>query len=413
MSLAKRPKPAQPSHHSDIQVTHDCFYDPSGPRICIAAPAAMSLFVLPFEQGQRREQTTTAAIDFARAVSKKVEGRMRTITRNGWRCQRLFKVARNTSAAFAIVIAASALITAGAVQAQDFPGGRPIEMTVMFGAGSAADVTARYLAEGMAKTLGVPVPVVNRTGGGGAIGYSHVQQQKPDGHAIIWNSNSISTNYHSGILSFDYKAFDAVARVSVEIPVIAVRSDSPWKSLQEFLDYAKANPGKLRIGNSGTGSHTHFAASALFLTGGAKVINVPFGEGQAIVNLLGSRIEGVVQLPAALVSHVKGGNVRILAALGSERDPVFPDVPTAKELGFPVALDMWRGIAVPDGTPKPVIAKLQQAIKDSVQSPGFADAGKTIGFTPAYLPADDFGSLIASDDAKLAQVMGELGLKKK
>jgi tripartite-type tricarboxylate transporter receptor subunit TctC len=379
----------------------------------IAASAAMSLFVLSFEQGQWREQTTTAAIDFARAVSKKVEGRMRTTTRNGWTCQRLSEVARNTSAAFTALMAAVWMAAPGAAQAQDFPGGRPVEMTVMFGAGSAADVTARYLAEGMAKTLGVPVPVVNRTGGGGAIGYSHVQQQKPDGHAIIWNSNSISTNYHSGILSFDYKAFDAVARVSVEIPVIAVRSDSPWKSLQEFIDYAKANPGKLRIGNSGTGSHTHFAASALFLTGGAKVINVPFGEGQAIVNLLGSRIEGVVQLPAALVSHVKGGNVRILAALGSERDPIFPDVPTAKELGFPVALDMWRGIAVPDGTPKPVIAKLQQAIKDSVQSPGFADAGKTIGFTPAYLPADDFGSLIASDDAKLAQVMGELGLKKK
>jgi tripartite-type tricarboxylate transporter receptor subunit TctC len=333
---------------------------------------------------------------------------MRTITQSEWAWDRVFAAARKTSAAFFVSVAA-----AGGVHAQEFPGGRPVEMTVMFGAGSAADVTARYLAEGMAKTLGVPVPVVNRTGGGGAIGYSHVQQQKADGHAIIWNSNSISTNYHSGILSFDYKAFDAVARVSVETPVIAVRADSPWKSLQEFIDYAKANPGKLRIGNSGTGSHTHFAASALFLTGGAKVINVPFGEGQAIVNLLGSRIEGVVQLPAAIVSHVKSGDVRVLAALGSEHDPVFPDVPTAKELGFPVALDMWRGIATPEGTPKPVIARLQQAIKDSVQSPGFADAGKTIGFTPAYLPAQDFGALIASDDAKLAQVMGELGLKKK
>jgi tripartite-type tricarboxylate transporter receptor subunit TctC len=333
---------------------------------------------------------------------------MRTIKQKGSASDSLFKAARNTGAAFAVLMAAI-----GAGHAQDFPGGRPIEMTVMFGAGSAADVTARYLAEGMAKSLGVPVPVVNRTGGGGAIGYSHVQQQKADGHSIIWNSNSISTNYHSGILSFDYKAFDAVARVSVETPVIAVRADSPWKSLQEFIDYAKANPGKLRIGNSGTGSHTHFAASALFLTGGAKVINVPFGEGQAIVNLLGSRIEGVVQLPAALVSHIKSGDVRVLAVLGSEHDPVLPDVPTAKELGFPVALDMWRGIAVPEGTPKPVIAKLQQAIADSVQSPAFADAGKTIGFTPAYLPAEDFGALIASDDAKLAQVMAELGLKKK
>jgi tripartite-type tricarboxylate transporter receptor subunit TctC len=339
---------------------------------------------------------------------------MRTITQNGLTWKSLSRAARSTGAAFAVLTAAAVTVAASSgVHAQDFPGGRPVEMTVMFGAGSAADVTARYLAEGMAKTLGVPVPVVNRTGGGGAIGYSHVQQQKPDGHAIIWNSNSISTNYHSGILSFDYKAFDAVARVSVETPVIAVRGDSPWKSLQEFVDYAKANPGKLRIGNSGTGSHTHFAASALFLTGGAKVINVPFGEGQAIVNLLGSRIEGVVQLPAALVAHVKSGDVRILAVLGSERDPVFPEVPAAKELGFPVALDMWRGIAVPEGTPKPTIAKLQQAIKESVQSPGFADAGKTIGFTPAYLPSEDFGALIASDDAKLAQVMAELGLKKK
>jgi hypothetical protein len=100
-----------------------------------------------------------------------------------------------------------------------------------------------------------------------------------------------------------------------------------------------------------------------------------FGEGQAIVNLLGSRIEGVVQLPATLVSHVKGGNVRVLAVLGSKPDPIFPEVPTAKELGFPVALDMWRGIAVPEGTPKEVIAKLQGAIKESVVSPAFADAG--------------------------------------
>lgn len=326
-------------------------------------------------------------------------------------------IERTSHAARRLAVAAVAVMLSGAgatsALAQAFPGGKPVEMTVMFGAGSAADVTARYLADGMAKALGVPVPVVNRTGGGGAIGYSHVQQQRPDGHSIIWNSNSISTNYHAGILSFDYKAFDAVARVSVETPAIAVRSDSPWKTLGEFIDYARANPGKVRIGNSGTGSHTHFAASALFATGNAKVISVPFGEGQAIINLLGGRIEGVVQLPAALVAHVKSGDLRVLAVMGAERDPVFPNVATAKELGFPVALDMWRGIAVPEGTPKPVIAALQNAIKQSVESPAFKDAGVQIGFTPAYLPAEDFGNLIASDDAKLAQVMADLGLKKK
>ena len=311
-------------------------------------------------------------------------------------------------------IAVAVALWAGApASAQQFPQGKPVEMTVMFGAGSAADVTARYLADGMARALNVPVPVVNRTGGGGAIGYNHVSQQKPDGHSIIWNSNSISTNYHSGILQFDYTAFDPVARVSVETPVLAVRADAPWKTLKELVDYAKSNPGKVRIGNSGAGSHTHFASSALFLTGGAKVIDVPFGEGQAVVNLLGSRIEAIVQLPAAVVAHVKSGDLRVLAVLGSKRDPIFPDVPAANEVGYKVALDMWRGIAVPKGVPKPIIAKLQDAIKGTVESPAFRDAGKSIGFMPAYLPANEFGKLIASDDAKLASVMVELGMKKK
>ena len=326
---------------------------------------------------------------------------MRTIMRNA--------LSEATAALLLLMMAAAAAPTL----AQQFPGGKPVEMTVMFGAGSAADVTARYLADGMAKLLGVPVPVMNRTGGGGAIGYSHVSRQKPDGHSIIWNSNSISSTYHSGVLPFDYKTFDAVARVSVETPVIAVRADAPWRSLNELIEHARSNPGKVRIGNSGTGSHTHFSASALFATAGAKAVDVPFGEGQAVVNLLGSRIEGVVQLPAALVSHGKNGDLRVLAVLGSKRDPVFPEVPTASELGHSVALDMWRGIAVPKGTPKPVIAKLEEAINRTVQSPEFQEAGKSIGFTPAFLPAADFGKLIADDDKKLAEVMAELGLKKK
>jgi tripartite-type tricarboxylate transporter receptor subunit TctC len=309
--------------------------------------------------------------------------------------------------------AALAVGATHAANAQQFPDGKPIEMTVMFGAGSAADVTARHLAEGMSKVLGVPVPVVNRTGGGGAVGYSHVSQQKPDGYSIIWNSNSISTNHHSGILPFDYQAFEPVARVSVEIPALAVRADAPWQTLKDFLDHAKANPDKVRVGNSGSGSHTHFVAGALFATAGAKVIHVPFGAGQAIVNLLGSRIEATVQLPAALVSHVRSGEVRVLAALGASREPVFADVPTAEEQGYKVALDMWRGIAVPKGTPAEVVAKLDNAVKKTVESPEFTAAGKTIGFTPAYLAADEFGKLIARDDQRLADVMTELGLKKK
>lgn len=308
----------------------------------------------------------------------------------------------------------AALLAAGLAPAaaQKFPDGKPIEMTVMFGAGSAADVTARQLADGMSKYLGAPVPVVNRTGGGGALGYVHVSQQKPDGYSIVWNSNSISTTYHSGTLSFDYKAFEPVARVTVENPALAVRANSPFKTLKDLVEYAKANPGKVRIGNSGVGSHTHISAEALFAVPGAKITSVPFNGGQAVVNLLGGRIEAIVQFPAAVAPHVKSGDLRVIAMLGSMRDPIFPGVPTAKEQGYDVALDMWRGIAVPKGTPKPIVAKLQEAIQKTVQSPEFKDAGTNIGFTPAYLPAPDFGKVIAGDDIRLAAVMTRIGMKK-
>jgi tripartite-type tricarboxylate transporter receptor subunit TctC len=320
---------------------------------------------------------------------------------------------RTRAGAARLLFAAAFAGAATAALAQDFPAGKKIEMTVMFGAGSAADVSARTLAQGLSKELATPVIAVNRPGNGGAAGYQHVAQQRPDGYSIIWNSNSISTNYHAGILPFDFHAFDPVARATVEIPVLTVRADAPWKTLKELLDHAKANPGKVRVGNSGVGSHTHLAASALFAAAEADEIEVPFGQAQAVVNLLAGRIDAAVQLPAAVVAHVKGGDLRVLAVLGSRRAPVFPDVPTAEELGYPVALDMWRGIAVPKGTPRAVISRLEDAARRTVESPAFESAGATVGFTPAFLPADKFGKLIASDDVRLGNVMAELGLKRR
>ena len=133
------------------------------------------------------------------------------------------------------------MLVAAAAWAQDapYPQRAPLEITVLFPAGSSADVTARLLADGMAKELGQRVLVVNRPGAGGAIGYKHVASQKPDGYSLVWNSNSISTTYHSGQLAFDYRAFDAVARVLVESPVVAVRADARWKNLGELIADAR------------------------------------------------------------------------------------------------------------------------------------------------------------------------------
>lgn len=312
------------------------------------------------------------------------------------------------------VFTAAALVGVTTVAAQEpqFPQKAAIEITVLFPAGSSADVTARLLADGMSKQLGARVLVVNRPGAGGAIGYKYVAAQKPDGYSLVWNSNSISTTFHSGMMPFDYHAFDAVARVLVESPVIAVRGDSKWKSLGELVADAKSRPKQVTVGNSGIGSHTHISAVALFKAAAAEVVDVPFGAAQVVPSLLGAQVDAVVQLPAALSGYVKTGQVRLLAALTSGRDPALSDVPTAREQGFDVSLEAWRGIAAPKDTPKPAIAALEAAIRKTVESPDFAQASERLGVRPAFMPAAEFGSLIAKEDADLARIMQLIGLKK-
>ena len=297
-------------------------------------------------------------------------------------------------------------------QEAPFPQKGNIEITVLFPAGSSADITARVLAEGMGRQLGVNVLVVNRPGAGGAVGYKYVASQKPDGYALVWNSNSISTTYHSGQLAFDYKAFDAIARVLVESPLLAVRGDAKWKTLGEFVTDAKARPGKITVANSGSGSHTHISSVALFKAAGAEVNDIPYGVQQVVPNLLGGHVDATVQLPGALSSHIKSGAVRVLAALIPRRDPALPDAPTAMEQGVEVSLEAWRGIAAPKGTPIGVIAVLEHAIRRTVESPEFIKASEKFAVRPAFMPAAEFAELIAKEDAELARVMQLIGLKK-
>jgi tripartite-type tricarboxylate transporter receptor subunit TctC len=268
------------------------------------------------------------------------------------------------------------------------------------------------LAEGMSKALGQRVLVVNRPGAGGAIGYRYVAAQKPDGYALVWNSNSISTTFHSGQLDFNYQAFDAVARVLVESVVIAVRSDAKWKTLPDFVADAKARPKGISVGHSGIGSHTHISLAALFAATGVQVNEVPYGAAQVVPNLLGGHVDAVVQLPAALSAPVKQGQVRLLAALIPNRDPALPDVPTAKEQGIDVSLEAWRGIAVPRGTPRNIVSAIEKSIKASVESPEFTKGSQNLGVRPAFLGADEFTSLISREDAELSRLMQQIGLKK-
>ena len=311
-----------------------------------------------------------------------------------------------------LLTALALVVSVAGAQEPSFPQRGPVEITVLFPAGSSADVTARLLADGMSRNLGQRVLVVNRPGAGGAIGYKHVASQKPDGYSLVWNSNSISTTFHSGQLNFDYRAFDAVARVLSESVVLAVRADAPWRTLAELIAEAKAKPKTISVGHSGVGSHTHISAAALLGATGVEVTEVPFAAAQVVPSLVGGHVQAVVQFPAALAAPLSQKQIRLLVALTQTRDPAWPDVPTARELGYDVALDAWRGIAVPRGTPTQVISALESTIRTTTSSPEFISAAEKLGVRPAFLPAQDFSVLVSKEDAELSRLLQAIGLKK-
>lgn len=313
---------------------------------------------------------------------------------------------------YAAVAAAcfSVATVSGPAKAADFPE-KPVEMTILFG--GTAKAIGQLLSDLMSKNMSQPVVPVSRTGGGGAVGYSHVNGTPADGYSIVWNSNSISTTHHKGNIDFNYEAFKPIARISTEVPVLAVNASSGWKTLDD-LKKAAMGGNKLKIGISGKGSFTHLTSAALFdaMGIGDKVTYVPYGRGKAPVELLGGRIDAAVQWPGQFVSHAKAGTLNIVAVTSAERIDVLPDVKSAKEQGVDVDITMWRGLAAPKGTPDDVIMKLEAAAKAAVDSAEFQKASKNIGFTPAYMDHAAFGKLIASDDAKISDLMGRLGLKK-
>jgi tripartite-type tricarboxylate transporter receptor subunit TctC len=309
-----------------------------------------------------------------------------------------------------------ATIAAGALAANtparaEYPE-KPVEMTVLFG--STAKTIAQVLSNEMAKELGKPVVPVSRTGGGGAVGYNHVKGTAADGYNIVWNSNSVSTANIRGNMKLTYKDFTPIARISVESPTVAVRTDSGWKSLKDIAEATKKSSSKLKVGMSGPGSFTHVVAAALMdaMGIGDKVIYVPYPGGKAPTELLGGRIDVAVQFPGQFISHVKAGTIALVAVTGGDRVAQVKDVPTAKEQGVDVDLTMWRGLAAPAGTPPAVVKKLEAAAKKAAESAEFKDTLSKLGAEVSFLGQDAFGKLIVTDDGRLDKIMTGLGLKK-
>jgi tripartite-type tricarboxylate transporter receptor subunit TctC len=304
-----------------------------------------------------------------------------------------------------VLTAVAALMVSTAVARAEFPE-KPVEMTVLFGGN--AQTIGQLLADLMSKELPQPVVAVSRTGGGGAIGYTHVNSTEPDGYNIVWNSNSISSNYHQGNLPFNYEAFTPIARVSVEVPALAVRADTGWQTLGDMVEAVKSGETKLKVGDSGAGSFTHLTSVAVLEALGIndEAIYVPYGDGKAPVELLAGRIDAAVQWPGQFVQHHEEGTLRILCVTGAERIALLPETPTCAEAGAEgVDITMWRGLAAPAGTPEEVVGKLEAAARAASETEEFKKAAENLGFEISFMDSGKFGELIARDDAAIAELL--------
>ena len=287
---------------------------------------------------------------------------------------------------------------------------KAIEFVIPFGAGGSADIEGRLLADEMGKILGVPVVPVNKPGGGGAVTYTYVKNAKPDGYTIAWNSTSILTTTNLGNVPFKHDAFDHLGQVEYQPMPFSVKGDAPWKNLQEFAEYCRANPGKIKIANSGTGSATHLASLAMVNAMDCEVIHLPVGVKRRNATVLSGEADAMNAPLTATLNLARAGKLRMLALPSAKRNSVVPDVPTAKEQGFDAEQDLFRGLSVPKGTPEAIKAKLSDAMIKAANSKPFLALATKKGFTVETLSLDEFDEMLEREDAKIVSVMQKAGL---
>ena len=323
----------------------------------------------------------------------------------------------NSSRALArlALVAAAALVPFSAF-AQAYPS-RPITFVVPWGAGGGTDTTARYFAAQLEKELGQPVNVVNRTGGGGVVGHSAIASAPPDGYTIGMITVEITMMHWQGMTELNPVSYTPLALVNADPAGFTVKADSPFKSVKEVLDYAKANPGKLKASGTGQGGIWHLALAGLLNDAKVPQSAIPWvpsnGAAPAMQDLAAGGVDVVTcSLPEAR-ALIEAGKAKPLAVMASERTALFPNVPTMKDAaGSGWTVSAWRGIAAPKGLPKDVETKLVGAIKKIWDSKEFKDFASSKGYGMQWAAQADFAKFMTKGDADMGVVMKAAGLAK-
>lgn len=293
---------------------------------------------------------------------------------------------------------------------------RPIKIIAPFPPGTGSDLVARILADFIATNSSQQVTVENRAGAVGNIGVDAVAKASPDGHTLglIPGSNIVINPFLYKHLPFDAtKDLIAIAPIAEATITIAVNASVPAKNVKEFIEFAKANPGKLNYGSAGPGSISHLAAIQFARTAGIELTHVPYrGIVQAVTDLVAGHIQMVAGPIGPVMGSMPSEKLRVLVAFSPQRLPYLPEVPTASETGLrDYELTTWFGLFSPTGTPKGIVAKLNDDVVRMTREPVFRKRLFDNYLQPMTMSSEQFARLIALDLTKWGRVVQEAGIE--
>lgn len=310
----------------------------------------------------------------------------------------------------------SAWIGCGVQSPNSYPS-KTVTLICPWAAGGGTDSLSRLLAGMFKEQYGSPFVVQNKTGGSGAVGHSAGSLATPDGHTITMITSELNTMHRMGYTELTYKDFQPIIQLNGDAASILVGKDSPWRTINDYLDHVRKNPGKTTLSGTATGGAWDLARAGFLLAAGLPVDSVRWipskGAAPSIVELLGGHVDAICCSVPEVAPQLESGELRALVVMSDERLAGFPDIPTCKESGVDWSAVGWRGLAVPKNTPPEIVKSLEETTLGIVKSENFINFMKKFGFAIQIQGTEDFSKFLEQQEAQWKIVVEAAGYAKK
>jgi tripartite-type tricarboxylate transporter receptor subunit TctC len=297
--------------------------------------------------------------------------------------------------------------------ADDYPA-RPVRIIAGFAAGGGVDITARLIGRWLSERLGQSFVVENRPGAGGNIGTEAVVNAAPDGYTLLLATvpNAVNASLYEK-LNFNFIRDTAPVAGIIRVPMVILLNPSvPARTVAEFINYAKTNPGKVNMASAGIGSAPHMAGELFKMMAGVNLVHVPYrGQGPALTDLLGGDVQVLFATAPGTTDYIRTGKLRALAVTSAARAEVLPELPTVGDFVPGYETSQWYGLAAPRNTPAEIVDKLNREINAAIADPGMKARLAAIGGEPLPGSPAEFGKLIAEETGKWGRVVRAAGIK--